>query len=265
MKNAIAVGTVHPYLTIKEVNDFVDSYNQQTIRDIQLLLFVDGNISLNCFNVLKKIKAPLKIVHDDFVPRGMGFHLQKMNTLLNTNIEYVFRVDLDDILVPLRFEHQLEYMNNNKEIDIMSGACKVIDSDDIYIPPLTNKRILNYIMFCPIVHPAVCLRWKSIKFIGGYKNLSRNQDLDLWLRCAANGLKFANTNKVLINYKRTKKHKTVLDIFSIIKMYLHFYKKLNYSELKLLQIIVIFLVKETIPINLKNNLRNFFSENVNKK
>ena len=46
-----------------------------------------------------------------------------MNKFLNTNIEYVFRVDLDDILVPLRFEHQLAYMNNNQEIDIMSGAC----------------------------------------------------------------------------------------------------------------------------------------------
>ena len=173
-------------------------------------MFVDSNISLNCLNVLEKIKAPLKIIHDDFVPRGMGFHLQKMNKFLNTNIEYVFRVDLDDILVPLRFEHQLAYMNNNQEIDIMSGACKVIDSEDIYIPPLTNKKILDYIMFCPIVHPAVCLRWKSIKVIGGYKNLSRNQDLELWLRCAANGLKFANTKEVLINYKRTKKHKTFL-------------------------------------------------------
>ena len=41
------------------------------------------------------------------------------------------------------------------------------------------------------------------KVIGGYKPISKS-GFRIWLRCAANGLKFANTKEVLINYKGQK-------------------------------------------------------------
>jgi len=264
MNNVISVGVVHPYLSLDELNLFVDSYNKQTLEGVKILLFVDSNISFYALEILKNINAPLEIVHEKIIPLGLGYHLRNLNFLLKDNIEFVLRVDLDDILLPSRFEYQIEYMNKNPDIDIMSGAYRLIDSNDIFTPPLKNEQILKFLMLCPIIHPAVCLRWKSIKSIGGYRNLERNQDLELWLRSAQNGLKFANTKEVLIIYKRTKKQKEINDILNIIELYIFYYKKLGYTKIKLLILIFIFLAKEIIPIDMKNILRNFFSYLVNK-
>ena len=264
MKNAISVGIVHPHLSIEELSLFIDSYNNQTLKDIELLLFVDSNISFYAQEILKNIEAPLKIIHEKFIPIGMGYHLNSLTFLLNDEIEFVFRVDLDDILLPSRFQYQIEYMKNNPDIDIMSGSYKEITSNDIFTPPLKHTQILKYLMLCPIVHPAVCLRWKSIKRIGGYKSLARNQDLELWLRSAQNGLKFANTREILILYKRNKKHKSMEAILRILKIQSSYYKKLGYTNIGFLKISFIFLSKEIVPIFLKNILRYYFSYFINK-
>jgi hypothetical protein len=55
-----------------------------------------------------------------------------------------------------------------------------------------------------MIHPAVMFHRDAILEVGSYsRQLRRRQDYDLWFRCAAEGLRFANLAEPLIFYRFT--------------------------------------------------------------
>ena len=62
---------------------------------------------------------------------------------------------------------------------------------------------MRLIWTCPMNHPTVMFRKDKILSVGGYNSDAgpRQDDYDLWFRCAAKGLRFANIPESLLYYR----------------------------------------------------------------
>ena len=115
-------------------------------------------------------------------------------------------MDTDDIAYPSRFERQMEYFISNN-VDIVGSYATKISSDGIekglLKVPIDNNSIHQLIWTCPFIHPTVMFLKKSVLNAGGYSDKAgpRQDDYDLWFRCANMRYTFANIAEPLVYYR----------------------------------------------------------------
>jgi hypothetical protein len=119
-------------------------------------------------------------------------------------------MDADDIAVPNRLKLQMVYVKENPGIDILGGYALNINDDAQIIDerrvPISHDDIYQLLWTNPFIHATVMFRREAILKIGSYSpKLRKRQDYELWFRCAAAGLKFANLAVPLIHYRFTEK------------------------------------------------------------
>jgi hypothetical protein len=119
-------------------------------------------------------------------------------------------MDGDDICYPTRFEKQIEFLNNNPEVDILGTAAHIIDREgrkNGHLKwPSKNDNIKKAVWCNPMIHPSVIFRLDKINAIGGYPEHPRRQDYALWFRAVKAGLVFHNLPDFLIQYRIIKRH-----------------------------------------------------------
>ena len=131
-----------------------------------------------------------------------------LNTAIQiANGEFIARMDADDISLPIRFEKQIAFLNNNKSIDVCGTACIEIDTagDELFRKsmPLNNREMEPVIFkINPFIHPTVMLRNTFFKKVGLYnETFLKSQDLELWARAYNSGIKMANLPDFLLLYR----------------------------------------------------------------
>ncbi len=121
--------------------------------------------------------------------------------------ELVARMDSDDISMPTRCEKQVRAFEENPNLDIV--GCPVIEfvgepenavgKRDV---PLDNAAIHAY---CkkrdPFNHPTVMYRKSKVDAVGGYGDLRKNQDTDLWIKMLSAGAECANLPEYLVRFR----------------------------------------------------------------
>lgn len=186
-------------------------YDNQIYRPDEIILVIDGEITEKLESVVQrwcvKLGDKLNIVRL-YENKGLGYALNRGVKVCKSDI--IARMDTDDISEPCRFKIQMDFLKSNPDIDIVGSFAQEIDENNriqsVRRMPQTHNIIYNNLYICPIVHPSVMFRKKSIDSIGGYNPcLSRRQDYEMWFRAAKAGLRFANIPVPLILYKFTEK------------------------------------------------------------
>ena len=123
---------------------------------------------------------------------GVSNTFNKALTMIRT--PYLVRIDQDDVNLENRIEDQIAYLDKHKDIDIVCSWEYVIDSHGNKIGKW--KRVLdNYGSFlgyvligiCPIWHPSITLRTKSLVDVGGFNDdYARAEDFEVTARLALN-------------------------------------------------------------------------------
>jgi len=126
--------------------------------------------------------------------------------LLQTQAEFIARIDSDDIAKPERLERQVRYLEAHPEICVLGTAIECFQDNKlstIINLPLTNDEIRKKLPFIfSICHPAVMFRRSVIVEKGGYAGGKCNLDFDLWLRLSRDkNVKFANLSEPLLRYR----------------------------------------------------------------
>lgn len=181
-------------------------WQSQIRKPSQIVIVKDGPLTTELYSILNNFT---KIAPVDFVinENNIGLSASLNKGLNSCKYELVARMDTDDIAFPERFKIQVDYFNKYQDIDILGSFATKIDEDgnileDIKVPA-TNSLIHKYIWTCPFVHPSVMFKKSQILKVGSYNPESgpRQDDYELWFRCAAHGLRFANINEPLIYYR----------------------------------------------------------------
>lgn len=174
----------------------IESIVNQTKPADEIVIVKDGTLTneLSCLIEQWQQKHPglLKIVS---LPENSGLGVALQQGLKTCSYNIITRMDADDISCPERFEKQLQFLQDNPGIAVVSSwmACFEDDPNDIlFIRRMPQKyenirRVAKYRN--PILGASVMFRRSEVEAVGGYTDLRRNQDYHLWVRMLLKGSK----------------------------------------------------------------------------
>jgi glycosyltransferase involved in cell wall biosynthesis len=236
MKNIPKISVIMSvYNTETYLEDAINSILCQSFIDFEFLIVDDFSTdnSVMILELCAKKDDRIKIFRNN-----ENFGLTKnLNKLLHlANGEYIARMDADDISELNRFEKQIDFLENHKNIDIVGSFSKNINNKGEIIGsrtmPIMHSDIIRLLpKLCPISHPTVIFRKDSLAKIGFYNiKHKRSQDYDMWFRAAAADLEFHNIPEFLFNYRMDENYlsrKSFKDSWRDFKIILEGYKHIN--------------------------------------
>lgn len=199
-------------LYIKEKPEYmrlaIQSMIDQTIQPDEIIIVKDGKVTEELQGVLdeyiSKYPSLFNIVgYED--NRGLGLALNY--GLEHAKNELVARMDTDDISKPDRCEKQLKMFEEYPELAIVGSYVDEFYSTpdevvSVRAVPTTHNEIYEFAKRrSAFNHPAVMYSKSAVLSVGGYGNLRRNQDVDLFGRMLFSGCKAANIGESLLWFR----------------------------------------------------------------
>lgn len=259
-KVSIIMG-VYNCRNLNELQESIKSIINQTFEDWELIICNDGSTdnTLNYLNEISKMDKRIKIVSYD-KNRGLAYALNYAYNF--SNGEYIARQDGDDISYPDRIKYEVEYLENNKDIDFVGTIADVYDDNGIWgtfnLPENPSK--LNFLWNSPFLHPSILMRREAFERAGKYRmawETKRAEDYDLFMSMYALGSKGYNIQKKLYKYKiinDNKKYRKMKDRLEEAVVRVKGFKKLNLG-VKAIPFIVKPIIIGLIPQKLFGKIR----------
>jgi glycosyltransferase involved in cell wall biosynthesis len=186
-------------------------WDEQTIKPDEIVLVEDGILTKDLYLLIKKWKkklgSVLKIIP---LKKNVGLAKALNEGLKNCSYDIIARMDTDDIATPQRFEMQLTFLKENKNIDVVGTYISEIDENEIVINknvhyPLTHKELYQFFRKRdPLAHPTTMFRKRFFKKAGNYPtHLLLAEDTLLWYNGFLQGCQFANLDFVGLKFRRS--------------------------------------------------------------
>lgn len=192
-----------PYLS-----EAIESILAQTYRNFEFLIVDDASTDGSSDVLARYAEQDSRIrILTNESNGGLGFSLAR--GLKAASTPWIARMDADDIALPERLEWQMAYLSEQPDTDIVGSWANDVDAEGKILQqrrvPTKHVDIYRYIWTNPFIHSTVVFRREAILRVGSYPPIrSAPEDYDLWFRCAAEGLCFANLPVVLLNYRFTR-------------------------------------------------------------
>lgn len=186
------------------IQESIDSILSQTFSDFEFIIINDNPNRKELKEFLNNITQKdhrIKLINNE---KNIGLTKSLNLGLRKAKGKYIARMDADDISLPNRFEKQVSYLNQNKQVVILGSWVKSFGSRKNTVKfPENDTDIRKYqIIASPFDHPATMMRKSSIlKVGGGYdESIRYAQDQEFWYRLGKVGL-FYNIQEVLFKHR----------------------------------------------------------------
>ena len=238
------------------IAECLESLLNQTFSDFCILAVNDASTD-NTGKILETYAAKdarLRVYHlpqNQGEPAVMQFAMDMLNYM---NVEYVARMDADDICVPHRFEKQVQYLDEHPEIDILGSNALLFNdgqtdkTSKVSTLPLLDKDIKAHFSLAQdnIINPSSMWRHSSIKDLPiNYAQTATAPDFHMWVQCALHKKTFANLPEPLLLYRlhpgqESKKHDKISESvqYSMELWISHLFPELTPKEVSLLSLIL---------------------------
>ncbi|MDF0530641.1 glycosyltransferase [Tsukamurella sp. 8F] len=133
-----------------------------------------------------------------------------LSASLNIGVEQaradlIARMDADDVSLPGRLEHQVQYLRENPDVVLLGGQMVRLVGDERTTKssfPVDHERIVSALLQGQhaISHPTVAFRKDAVLEVGGYWNEGLAEDWDLYLKLAEHG-RLANLRDTVLDYR----------------------------------------------------------------
>lgn len=198
-KVSIIIGVYNCETTIKQS---LGSLIEQTYQDFEVIICDDGSDDYT-YEVVKKYcdKYP-----DQFIllrnKKNMGLNYTLNRCLANAKGQYIARMDGDDISISNRLEKQVDFLNENPDIHIVSSNMILFDAGGEWgIASYIEKPCNNdFVIGTPFAHAACMVRKEAYLAVKGYtvdSKLIRVEDYHLWVKMYEKGYKGYNIQEPL--------------------------------------------------------------------
>lgn len=184
---------------VKAVNSCL---NQILVPD-EIIIVVDGPVGNKLNHQIEKFN-----IHNNievlFLPVNVGRGLAKHNAILKSKNDIVAIMDSDDLCLENRFSVQIEFLNLNRDIDIIGSYISEFkrfpgDLDKIRKVPLQHSLIVKASKFrVPTNHVTIMFKKSAYLKCGGYKDYRSSEDVDFLGRMVYSGARFANIPEILV-------------------------------------------------------------------
>ena len=191
------------------LTECLDSLLNQTFSDFCILAVNDASTD-NTGDILESYvtkDARLRVYHlpqNQGEPAVMQFAMDMLNYM---NVEYVARMDADDICDLCRFERQIEYLHEHPDIECLGTFAVEINSkgEEYYRKqmPVTHEECKELFRKrdC-MIHPTVMFRRSYIEKAGLYSlDTYFGEDTMMWAQGFAAGCKFGNIPEYLYRFR----------------------------------------------------------------
>ena len=238
------------------IAECLESLLNQTFSDFCILAVNDASTD-NTGDILESYAtkdARLRVYHlpqNQGEPAVMQFAMDMLNYM---NVEYIARMDADDICVPHRFERQVQYLDEHPEIDILGSNALLFNDGQtdkiskVSTLPLLDKDIKAHFSLARdhIINPSSMWRHSSIKALNiNYAQTATAPDFHMWVQCALHKKTFANLPESLLLYRlhpgqESKKHDKISESvqYSMELWISHLFPELTPKEVSLLSLIL---------------------------
>jgi glycosyltransferase involved in cell wall biosynthesis len=181
----------------------LDSLSAQTLAADEVVIVEDGPLGEPLLAVLDEYRKILPVVSLPLpVQSGLGAALRA--GLYLCQAEYVARMDSDDICVPERFQRQVNFLDNHREVDVVGGAIAEFEQDSslprsIRLLPSAGQALRRFAKTrTPMNHVTVTFRKASVVASGNYESCQGFEDYHLWARMLTLGYRLHNMNEILV-------------------------------------------------------------------
>jgi len=186
----------------------LDSVVNQTLMPDEIVLVEDGQLTDELYKIIEEYKTKytnlFKIV---ILEKNSGLGEALRVGVLNCSYELIARMDTDDIARNDRFEKQIQYLKEHKDIDIVGSWVTEFEGDTENIIAYRNlpesyEDVYEYAKFrCPLSHMSVIMKKSAIIDSGNYIEIKFVEDYYLWARVLKKGYKVVNIPEYLVNVR----------------------------------------------------------------
>lgn len=175
---------------------------EQTYTNWQVIMCDDSSTD----NTVQVAERYVRKYPDKFIlirnSENRGLNITLNNCLEIANGDYIARMDGDDLCSPLRFKKEVQLLENNPDIAIVSSDMEFFDEHGIWGRTHVKKRPekKDFIQKTPFCHAACMVRKEAYFSVGGYsisKKLLRVEDYHLWVKMYENGFSGMNIQEPL--------------------------------------------------------------------
>ncbi len=197
------ISVLMPVYNPKEeyLRESIESILNQTYSDYEFIIINDSSTNNAKQVILSYDDSRIKYFENE---ENLGLIKTLNRGLELVTGEYIARMDQDDISLPERFAKQVDFLDNNKDIDVLGTWFKRFPKDIIMDLPSEDADIKEFFLFNnnAIGHPTVMIRKSTLdKYDFKYNEEHKNaEDYGLWLNMMEK-TKFANLPEVLLNYR----------------------------------------------------------------
>ena len=209
MENDPLVSVIIPaYNAERYVESAVRSIMEQTYTNLDILVTDDCSTD-GTFPILQKLAA-----EDSRIKLFRNEQNLKIVKTLNNMVsaaqgKYIARMDADDISLPARIERQIEFMQQNPQIDFCGTNAVLINEKGRFVGishvPISEDDIKIGIKYqCAFLHPSVVIKAEVLKEYKYREEFLFAEDYELWIRLLENGLRGINLKTRLLKYRILK-------------------------------------------------------------
>jgi glycosyltransferase involved in cell wall biosynthesis len=187
----------------------LDSLAIQTLPADEVVIVEDGPLGEPLDATIDAYRKILPIISLALpVHAGLGAALRV--GLYACQGKYVARMDSDDICAPTRFQKQVDFLENNREVAVVGSAIAEFEQDclaprSIRILPAADQDLRRFARSRnPMNHMTVVFRKASVVASGNYESCQGFEDYHLWARMITLGYRLQNMDDILV-YVRSGK------------------------------------------------------------
>ena len=236
----------------KEFRQAISSMVKQTFSDWEMLLYDDGSD----IRYQSKIQAMCTDSRIRYIRgndnRGLAYGLNIC--IQQARGRYIARMDADDISCAERLEKLYDFLEEHREYQWAGCNTILFDEKSEYgrreMPEIPKPT--DFLNYSPYIHPSVMFRKEVLMECGGYKNLRRGEDYELFMRLHAQGYQGYNLQELLFKYredKNTYKHRKYRYQIEEVKIRLCGFKNMHVLKLSTFYYVIKPLITGLIPNN----------------
>jgi glycosyltransferase involved in cell wall biosynthesis len=174
---------------------------QQTCQDFEWLILDDNSTddTVKKLHELAKSDSRITIIENQ---SRMGRAKCLNKVIEHADGKYIAQQDFDDVSHSERIDKQTEFLKNNPNVGVVGSFYEQIDNirNESFIrelPTHHDRIIRSMAKYIPFAHTLVMFRKEAWEDAEKYPIQSDIEDLELWIKIAANGWKLRNLSDVL--------------------------------------------------------------------